>query len=227
LKGKGFLAARPARRTTVEEEPMSKLVKYFGVNFKLGDYIFREGDAADVMYMIHKGRVQISKGFGSFDEKIRILGEGEFVGEMAVINRKPRSASAVALDDCVLIKMDRDSFNETIKKNHEFSVSVIELLSERLRETDDLVMEYASQERIGRLFAEVLEELLIDGKRDAAGRWSLLDMESFMRKAARHLDWSRDYVRTVLAELIDSNRITLKKDRSGAEWIAVPLGKDG
>ncbi len=205
---------------------MSKLVKYFGVNFKQGDYVFREGDTSDVMYMIHKGRVQISKGLGSFDEKIRILGEGEFIGEMAVINWKPRSASAVALDDCILIKMDRESFNETIKKNHEFSVSVIQLLSERLRETDELLMKYANQERFGRLYAEILTEMLIGGKRDAAGRWSLLNMESFQEDATRHLDWSRDYVRTVLAELIDSNRITIKKDKSGEEWIAVSLEKN-
>jgi len=203
---------------------MSKLVKYYGVNFKQGDYIFREGDAADVMYMIHRGRVQISKGLGSFDEKIRILGEGEFVGEMAIINLKSRSASAVAMEDCILIKMDRESFNETIKKNHEFSVSVIQFLSERLRETDELLMKYANQERIGRLLAEILLEMLGSGKRDASGHWSLLNMESFQKDAARHLDWSRDYIRTVLAELIDSNRITIKKDRSGAEWIAVRAG---
>ncbi|HOD16831.1 MAG TPA: Crp/Fnr family transcriptional regulator [Spirochaetota bacterium] len=203
---------------------MSKLVKYYGVNFKQGDYIFREGDTADVMYMIHRGRVQISKGLGSFDEKIRILGEGEFVGEMAIINLKSRSASAVAMEDCILIKMDRESFNETIKKNHEFSVSVIQFLSERLRETDELLMKYANQERIGRLLAEILLEMLGSGKRDASGHWSLLNMESFQKDAARHLDWSRDYIRTVLAELIDSNRITIKKDRSGAEWIAVRAG---
>src|SRR4030042_430857 len=86
-----------------KEARMSKLVKYFGVSFKKGDYIFREGDLADVMYMIHKGKVQISKGTGTFNEKIRILGEGEFIGEMAVINSKPRSASAVAVENCVLI----------------------------------------------------------------------------------------------------------------------------
>ncbi|HPG51726.1 MAG TPA: Crp/Fnr family transcriptional regulator [Spirochaetota bacterium] len=206
---------------------MSKLVKYYGVNFKQGDYIFREGDAADVMYMIHRGRVQISKGLGSFDENIRILGEGEFVGEMAIINVKPRSASAVAMEDCILIKMDRESFNETIKKNHEFSVSVIQFLSERLRETDELLMKYANQERIGRLLAEILLEMLGSGKRDASGNWSLLNMESFQKDAARHLDWSRDYIRTVLAELIDTNRVTIKKDRSGAEWIAVRAGGEG
>ncbi|HPV43838.1 MAG TPA: cyclic nucleotide-binding domain-containing protein, partial [Spirochaetota bacterium] len=131
---------------------MSKLVKYFGVNFKKGDYIFREGEAADVMYMIHKGKVQISKGMGTFDEKIRILGEGEFIGEMAVINSMPRSANALAVEDCVLIKMDRESFDKTVQKNHEFSVSVIQLLSDRLRETDEMLMVYAKNDRVQRLY---------------------------------------------------------------------------
>jgi CRP-like cAMP-binding protein len=209
-----------------EEATMSKLVKYFGVNFKKGDYIFREGDAADVMYMIHKGRVQISKGLGSFDEKIRILEEGEFIGEMAVINSMTRSASAVALDDCILIKMDRDSFNETIKKNHEFSVSVIQLLSERLRETDELLMGYANQDRIRRLHVEILSEMITSGKRDSSGQWSLLSMELFQKHATRHLAWSREFVRSVVAELIDSDKMTIKKDRNGAEWIAIPIGSN-
>jgi CRP/FNR family transcriptional regulator, cyclic AMP receptor protein len=205
---------------------MSKMVKYLGVDFKKGDYIFREGDVSDVMYMIHKGRVQISKGMGTFDEKIRVLEEGEFIGEMAVINSKPRSASAVALDDCVLIKMDRDSFNETVRKNHEFSVSVIQLLSERLRETDELLMGYAKQDRVRRLHLEILSEMIANGRRDNAGQWSLLNMDQFQRHATQNLAWSKEFVRSVLAELIDSDKLTIKKDRQGAEWIAIPIGRD-
>ncbi|MBP6993261.1 MAG: cyclic nucleotide-binding domain-containing protein [Spirochaetes bacterium] len=72
--------------------------------------MFRENDPADVMYMIHKGKVLISKGADSFDEIIQVL------GEMAVINEMPRSASGVALEDCLLIKMDRVSFPSCERK---------------------------------------------------------------------------------------------------------------
>jgi hypothetical protein len=51
-------------------------------------------------------------------------------------------------------------------------------------------------------------------------------MEQFQQHAARDLAWSREFVRMVMAELIDSGRMTIKKDRSGAEWIAVPLHAD-
>jgi CRP/FNR family cyclic AMP-dependent transcriptional regulator len=205
---------------------MSKLVKYFGVSFKKGDYIFREGDAADVMYMIHKGKVQISKGTGTFNEKIRVLGEGEFIGEMAVINSKPRSASAVAVENCVLIKMDRESFDETVMKNHEFSVSVIRLLSERLRETDELLMVYAKEDRIQKLYTLILSEMLSAGKRDGSGRWRLLNKDSFADLAAERLKWDRSYVMSVIAELIAMDKIQLKEDRQGSGWLAFKIEQD-
>lgn len=203
---------------------MSKLVKYFGVNFKKGDYIFREGEAADVMYMIHKGKVQISKGMGTFDEKIRILGEGEFIGEMAVINSMPRSANALAVEDCVLIKMDRESFGKTIQKNHEFSVSVIQLLSDRLRETDEMLMVYAKNDRVQRLYSLVLAEMITAGKRDGSGRWCLLNKDAFVRRAVERLKWERNSILSVLAELVAMERLRVKKDGGGTEWIAYRLG---
>ncbi len=71
-----------------------------------------------------------------------MLREGEFVGEMAVINSLPRSADAVALEDCELIKMDRVSFDNTIEKNKQFALSFISFLSVRLRDTTDQLAEY-------------------------------------------------------------------------------------
>ncbi len=203
---------------------MSKLVKYYGANFSRGDYIFREGDPADVMYMIHRGRVQIIKGAGTFDEEIRILGEGEFIGEMAVINRMPRSASALALDDCVLIKMDRESFDETVKKSHEFAKSVIGFLSDRLRETDELLMVFARENRAMKVKGELLAQLLEEGRRDASGRWRLIDFALFTDRAARKLSWSREHVQSVVAELLAADEINLKKDRYGTEWLALRAG---
>ncbi len=205
---------------------MSKLVKYFGVNVKKGDFIFREGDPADVMYMIHKGKVQISKGIGTFDEKIRILGEGEFIGEMAIINSVPRSANAMAVEDCTLIKMDRESFDKTVQKNHEFSVSVIQLLSDRLRETDEMLMVYARSERVQRLYAFVLSEMVTGGKRDGSGQWCLLNKEAFVKRAVERLKWERNNILSVIAELIAMDRIKLKRDGGGSEWIAFEVDRN-
>jgi CRP-like cAMP-binding protein len=172
------------------------------------------------MYMIHKGRVQISKGIGTFDEKIRILGEGEFVGEMAVINSVPRSASAIALEDCILIKMNRESFDETVNKNHEFSVSVIKLLSERLRETDELLMVYAKQDRTHQLLTEVLSDMLKFGRKDASGEWWLLKKDAFIKRANVRLMWEMKSIVSVLNDLIVVEKLKIKKDQTGTEWLA-------
>jgi CRP-like cAMP-binding protein len=205
---------------------MSKLVKYYGVSVKKGEYIFHEGDPAEMMYMIHKGRVQISKGIGSFDEKIRIFGEGEFFGEMAVINSVPRSASAIALDDCVFIRMNRESFDETIKKNHDFAVSVIQLLSERLRETDELLMVHAKHSRVQVLYVEMLLDMLRYGKKDSTGEWWLLQKESFLKRSNVRLTWDMESVLSVFNELLVMAKLNLKKDHKGIEWLAIPCAEE-
>ncbi|MCP4136346.1 MAG: cyclic nucleotide-binding domain-containing protein [bacterium] len=116
---------------------MSKLFDHYGSTYKKGDYIFREGDSANYLYMIHEGRVQITKKAGGMEKEINILEEGEFFGEMAIINFKPRSANARAVIDCKLIRMDRESFYNSVKDNNQFAVTVIQYLSDRLRETDE------------------------------------------------------------------------------------------
>lgn len=120
---------------------MSKLFELFGVTIKKGEYLFKEGDKADYMYMIQKGTVEVNKASGETIRKFKELGENEFVGEMAIINSAPRSANAVALEDCELIRMDKESFENTIRNNHQFAITIIRFLSERLRETDQSLAE--------------------------------------------------------------------------------------
>ena len=156
---------------------MSKLFEYYGVRKKKGEFLFKEGEEAEHLYMIRSGRVQISKRIGKTDEEIQILGEGEFVGEMAVINSAPRSATAIALEDCELISMNKESFDNSVRDNHKFAISVIELLSDRLRETDELITDLISREREQELYAEVIIELLKNGKREKSGQWILIPFE--------------------------------------------------
>jgi CRP-like cAMP-binding protein len=75
---------------------------------KKNEVIFKEGDIGDAFYMIVSGSVRISTivpGVG--EEALTILREGEYFGEMALIDDAPRSASAIANDDTILLVIDR------------------------------------------------------------------------------------------------------------------------
>ncbi len=202
---------------------MSKLLKYYGTRYARGEVIFREGDDADAMYMIHKGKVEIRKETGYLDEKIQVLGEGEFIGEMAIIDSVPRSANAIALEDCELIRMDRESFEKAIEKNNDFAVNVIRFLSKRLRETDEILAVYMKRERNARLHAMLLKSIMLEGKSDQSGRWKVIERKPFERSASQTLGWEMKMVSEVLDGLILERRITTKKDQKGFEWIACSM----
>ena len=202
---------------------MSKLFRYYGLRVPKGHYIFREGDEADSMYMIHQGMVKISKTIGNLEKRIQILNEGEFVGEMAIINSLPRSADAIALEDCELIKMDRESFDGTIKKNRQFAQSFISFLSERLRDTTEQLTRYYDSDHRQRIHCEILKEILRKGKKDSSGKWQLMEMDSFIENYNTTRAFDHTDVMPFIEELSRNGQITLKTDQKGKRWIAFKL----
>ena len=83
-----------------------------------GEVLFREGERGDVMYLIREGKIKITKG-GDDDEKVlAVLKEGDFFGEMAIIDGSPRSASAIAATPASLLVIDKETFKSKIRENH-------------------------------------------------------------------------------------------------------------
>jgi CRP-like cAMP-binding protein len=99
------------------------------VEFPKGAEIFREGDPADVMFVVTEGEVEIFlKG-----EPLGAELPGGLVGEMAMINAKFRSATAVALRPSKLARVNQDQFRDLIRANPDFAIHVMAVLANRLR----------------------------------------------------------------------------------------------
>src|SRR5688572_30996289 len=75
------------------------------VRIQAGDSFFREGDAADAMFVLERGRVSVVKRWKDRDYPLGDLGAGDCFGEMALIDLFPRSASVVATEDCSAIRL--------------------------------------------------------------------------------------------------------------------------
>jgi CRP-like cAMP-binding protein len=113
--------------------------------YKDCDMIFREGDAGDGMYIVKSGRVQISKKLHGVMVKIATLEDGEFFGEMALFNDKPRSATAMALGATVVTYLDRETFEKLIEKDPSFALKILHKVMERLRRVDEEVTRLIAQ----------------------------------------------------------------------------------
>ncbi len=101
--------------------------------------VFREGDAGETMFVIRKGKVRISKHVRGGEKTFATLGPGEFFGEMALLNRKNRSASATIVEDATLIEVGPKQFEGMITKQPEIAARIIQMLAGRLNEADQLI----------------------------------------------------------------------------------------
>jgi len=99
------------------------------VEFKKGEVIFQEMDPADFMYVITRGEVEVTlKG-----EPLGAELPGGIIGEMAMINDKRRSATAVAIQPSKLARINREQFREMIVKSPDCALHVMAVLANRLR----------------------------------------------------------------------------------------------
>jgi len=103
------------------------------------EYVFREGDLGTEMYIIHEGQVEILGRVGEEDKLLAVLEKGDFFGEMALLEDRPRAASARALTPARLLQINGATFDQMLRDNPEIAVRMMRKLSRRLRETDDLL----------------------------------------------------------------------------------------
>lgn len=101
--------------------------------------LFRDGDPGDVMYVIQKGRVRIFTEVKDAEKQLAVLGPGDFFGEMAILNDKPRTASAEVVEDATLLAIDGQTLGSMITSNTEIAVRLIRRLARRLDSANTLI----------------------------------------------------------------------------------------
>lgn len=114
--------------------------------FKAGAMIFAQGDAGDAMYIVDSGDVNIHlPGDASHRISLKDLARGEYFGELSLFDEKPRSASALATTDAVLLELDRDTLEEYLARRPRAAMTILRTTSERLRETNMLLSARAAK----------------------------------------------------------------------------------
>ena len=109
-----------------------------------GETILTEGAAPDYMYIIKSGRVQVTRGSGQTREMICELAAGDHFGEIALIDKGPRSATVVATDNCELLTLHERDFGRLLEANSVIRDKVhrafLAVLCQRLRATNDTLI---------------------------------------------------------------------------------------
>jgi MFS superfamily sulfate permease-like transporter len=111
--------------------------------FAPGEFVFREGDPGDDLYVISQGTASVRREEGHRSTRLITFGEGTVFGEMSLIEPRPRSASVQADGPLVCYMLPREAFEELVERHHEIGVKLLtgiaKELGRRLRFTNDIV----------------------------------------------------------------------------------------
>ncbi len=118
--------------------------------FSDGQVIFRESDPSESVFVIVKGNVELSKNGEKGPIMLAMLGVGEVFGEMGILDKGLRSASALAIGDTVLEETGRQDFLEAIRNEPEMAIAIMGKLVERLRRANDMLAHPTTVEKPAR-----------------------------------------------------------------------------
>jgi CRP/FNR family cyclic AMP-dependent transcriptional regulator len=109
--------------------------------FAPGELLVEEGQDAVAFYVLSDGQAEVVKWLGQKGE--RVLGKltaGDFFGEMALLDGFPRSASVRAVSDCECLTLARWDFLALVKSDAEVAVAILQVLSHRLRDSEEQLL---------------------------------------------------------------------------------------
>lgn len=118
---------------------MNDGLERFGKDFPAGTVLFEEGQPGDHMYVVTSGQVEIRRKVGDTDRVLAVLMPGDFFGEMAILNGRPRSATAVTRVDSRLLVVEGRMFEAMLRARPEIALHIIKTLATRLENANQHV----------------------------------------------------------------------------------------
>ena len=158
-----------------------------GREFRAGEILFREDDIGTEMFVIQSGRVRVSKRVAGGDFQIAVLGRGEFLGEMAILNNKPRTATATVVEDATCLVIDAKTLESMITKNSEIAMRLVKKLAARLDAADALVQILMHPDPKARVLLGLKRHAETFGEQTEEGIWLDVAPDTLAREVGAEL----------------------------------------
>ena len=160
-------------------------------------FVVRSGEDTDSLYILLTGRAKVTNTDEEGREIILAwLGQGEFFGEMGLIDGSPRSANVVAVEPCELLCLSKEAFHRCMQDNFQVAQKLMQILVRRLREADRNIESLALLDVYGRV-----ARLLLDLSEEEDGKRLIKKKKISKQDMARMIGASREMVSKVMRDL--------------------------
>ena len=181
-------------------------------SFRKNEVIFLKGDPAFGLYLICGGRVKICVIDRNGSELVfTFLARGDILGELAIFDGKPRSAGAIAVEDTDTLYLDRQDFLGFLSTSHQASLSIINMLCQRLRRLSTQMEEISFLDVAGRIARQLIALSNADSPSPVRPEWTTCSITQ--EELARVIGASREMVNKVLNSFVDLGLISITRKR--------------
>jgi len=144
---------------SLKEKELEKIANLSSLHkYKKDNIILMEAETGNSLFIINKGSVKISRVSDEGKEVIlTILKEGDFFGEMSLLNGKTRSANVTAIEDSELLMLRREDFFNLLHSHPELSITLLKELAKRIRVSDTQIKSLSLLDAVGRVASAVMQ----------------------------------------------------------------------
>ncbi len=134
--------ARKSEERLQELEANGEFNKKTGIirEYDDGEIIFCENEPADEIFILKRGKIRISKLIDKKESQLYIMQPGDIFGEMSLLEDKPRSATAIALEDSEILVINRENYENMTQKEPRLMTKIISLVAERIWNRNKLIL---------------------------------------------------------------------------------------
>ena len=146
--------------------------------FRAGQIIMNQGDPGTSMFIVARGHVNIHlPGEASRRISLKDVTDGEYFGELALFDDKPRSASALATTDALLLELDRGTLERYLTTRPHAAMTLLRTMSTRLRETNEMLSQRAAKNAVQEIESKLTwSQKLADKVAEINGSWAFIVM---------------------------------------------------
>ncbi|MBN2651419.1 MAG: Crp/Fnr family transcriptional regulator [Spirochaetales bacterium] len=187
----------------------------FAVRFEPGQMIFAEHEPGNSFFFVQSGRVQIVKILDDIEKNIDILQPGEIFGEMAILEEEPRSASAVALDKCVLLEFTRENFEIIMAGYPQMALKLLKTFTKRIYDQKRCFLTLTLDDepaKVADVFLMLAENLMRDSAEGVVG-YPRVEFKASIEDIAHWAGMSVNKCREILNHLASQRKIEIYADK--------------
>lgn len=189
-----------------KEDKLAELYQKYGKDYKENDIIFREDDTAESFYIIYRGKIKIMLE----GTVLNTLGDGELFGELALIDKKNRSSTAIAIGDSKILEFKMNMFKSLLNDN-QVVMQMLKTMIARISRLSDMSAKLLVRKERTRILVSLTN--LVKSVMSAGASEVTFNTVKAVKMISKDTRLDENVVEKYLKEMEVSNKIKIKDDK--------------